>query len=407
MKKILRFLLVPVFVGSASLTVVACGTNATVWNQDILESAVGQMQNHTFKMSDDLGLNNLPSGKFTDRENLGVSNDISGYYQGLVKTNDVTWDNPTVDVQIRADEAESEFVAKYGNLVEARVSLIAHLSFRNLSKDTPIVVKITNDLALGKQRIDAIGTYLGTYLATNPTFNFPDLFEDNLTNKIEKAMYGKIEAPLREALFTTKINDEAFPVIDVEGIDIEVTAASDAEQVIYKLNDNAIDGKLIRGTLQNLSLIVHDGSFRSEPLTGQTLNIAQSVSDASTQINNILNQSLNFSVATLPQAGSSLASNANVQQLIQTALFNLIKVIYPTAKMKGTVTWDEKLIEFPNSDSNLYVAEKNSGEESKFGHFLVDMQFKFVIGPDSEQPDKQIQIDALANSIKINLAATA
>lgn len=401
MKKILRFLLVPVFVGSTSLTVVACGTSPTVWNQDILESAVGQMQNHTFKMNDDLGLNNLPSGKFTDRENLGVRNDITGYYQGLVKTNDVTWDNPTVDVEIRPDETESEFVAKYGNLVEARVTLIAHLSFRNLSKDTAIVVKITNDVALGQERINAIGAYLGTYLESNPTFNFPDLFEDNLTNKQENAIYGKIQAPLREALFTTKTNDEDFPVIDVEGIDIEVSAASETEQVIYKLNDNAIDGKLIKGTLQNLSLTVHDGSFKSTPLTGQTLNIAQSVSDASTQINNILNQSLTFPVATLPQAGSSLASNANVQQLIQTALFNLIKVVYPTAKMQGTVPWDEKLITFPNSDSNFYVAEKNAGEEeSKFGHFLVDMQFKFVIGP-------EIQIDALANSIKINLAASA
>jgi len=76
----------------------------------------------------------------------------------------------------------------------------------------PIVVIITNDTASPQTRIDAIGTYLTTYLnsRTEP-FEFQTLFKNNLSSDDNEAknVYGKIAASLRDPLFSS-IDDDSI-----------------------------------------------------------------------------------------------------------------------------------------------------------------------------------------------------
>lgn len=406
MKKILRFLLVPVFVGSASLTVVACGTSATVWNQDILESAVGQMQNYTFKMNADLGLNNLPTGKFNDQSNLSVRNDINGYYQSLVETNDVTWDNPTVAVKIVADATESPFVAKYGPTVETRITLIAKLSYRDVSAEKSIVVKVTNELEPEKTKLDAVGSYLSTYLSDQqPTFNFQSLFKDGI--KADDAAFNSLDyqAPLRKALLKDTTSEDPFPVIDVEGMELTVQPTTPTGEV-YQLDSPAItaEKKIVTGTLKNLDLFISNNNWNVAPyqITGKTFKIAQAVNQTSDQIAQLLSQpsqSLEFKETALPAAGDSLAKYGEAfQGKIQDKLFIKIAEFFPTAKMNGQKTWDAKLITFPTAASNLYEEISDTR-----GYFLVDLKFEFPIVLDEAEPKNNVIINASLTGLRINL----
>lgn len=410
MKKILKYLLVPVFVGSTALTVVACGTTQPAWNQDILNSAVGRMQNHTFNMNEDLNLAALPEEgtKYSDLS-VAVRSRINGYYSDLVKSS-ISWDNPSIDVSLSGQD-DSPFLKKYGDLVESRLTLTAHLTYRNLNADTTIVVKINNDQANPIEKINAIGATLGTYLDTNPVFYFQTLFKNHLRSDDSSFKPLEIEAPLRTALFKETTEENPIPVIDVAEVDIAVlTPESPAE--IYALDSPAIDTigeiKVIKGKLSNLSLMLHYQGF-STILTGKTLAVAQRISDASNQITSMLNQgqqALQFKQATLPEITPGAqpptlqqyfdGTGASLKGDIQKKMFDIISKFYPTENMSGTIDpWASAQISFPNATSSPYIKIDDT-----HGYFLANI--RFLIKFDNLTPNPTT-IDSLVYNIKLNL----
>jgi len=167
----------------------------------------------------------------------------------------------------------------------------------------PIVVIITNDTASPQTRIDAIGTYLTTYLnSRTESFEFQTLFKNNLSSDDNEAknVYGKIATSLKDALFSS---DD--PIIDVEGLEFTVLPITAGQnQTIYNLtdvseitdpDDSTATIGVINGTLQNLTLEISDENAFSHDialssLTSTSLKIRQRFSDATNQISGILNQ---------------------------------------------------------------------------------------------------------------------
>lgn len=399
MKKLLRFLLVPVFVGTSAITVVACGTSLPVSNEDILSSAVGRMQNHTFNMSADLHMNNgLPEdGKHYTDLSGSVRSRITAYYSDLVKET-INWDYPSVAVRITADADNSPFLRKYGPDVESRINLVAHLNYRNLSRDKAIVVKINNDTSSGKDKASAIATTLSTYLSTSPTFNFSSLFKDGLTSaEAENGYYGKITAPLRFALLKETTQEQPIPIIDVAGVDLKVESGTGT---IYNLNSNAVNAvdKRVEGTFQNLNLSLSYQNKFFAPLASQTIKVAQDFSKANNQIAEMLNQgnqALKFDRTTLPDEAQMLSdydTDSSLRDAISAKLFEQIAIIYPTAKMSGNDPWDKTRITIDNADSSSY-----NKEDDNHGNFIVNLKFDF-------RADNASGIETLVSNIKINLA---
>lgn len=412
MKKILKFLLVPVFVSSTTLTVVACGTNEQISNQDIINLATGRMQNHMFNMNNDLGLTKIPDDQSSYNSLSGtVRQRITSYYSNLVQPG-LNWDYPGVNVSVTtdSDSTPSTFITKYGSNVESRINLTAHLAYKNLTAKTDIIVKINNDKTTQQEKIDAIGSYLTKYLDTNPVFSFKTLFKDGLKSTDPEAAYadGQIQASLRNNLFITTTTENPIPIIDVAGVDLSVQRPT-SEATIYTLDNDAMsDKKQVQGSLENLTLTLgyESGGFHTS-IEGKTLKIAQTFNDTNNQVATILNQGsegLQFNKADLvagklPEENQMLDKydpDNSFRDKVAEKIFNFISLVYPTAKMKGSDTWDASKVTIDNAASTSYIKENE-----KYGYFIVNVKFSFKV--DNSNPDKPVVIETLVSNLKLNL----
>lgn len=406
MKKLLKYLLVPVLAGTTTLTVVACGTNETGVPQDVLSSAVGAMRNATFQMEKDLFLSSLPNDKYSKLDS-SARDVIYNYYSDLVKPG-TTWDKPAVAVALE-DKDENIFIRKYGSEVEARITITAHLTFQNKTADKDIVVKINNDATSEQVKIEAIGSTVGFYLDGNPTFNSPTLFKDGLKSDDPFVSKTQIQAPIEDGLFKKSISEDGFPIIEVAGVSLQVILPETSTE-IYTLDKivNADNEKetvrLIQGSLKNLSLKLNYGIDASTIITGKTLTIVQNISDATSQISSLLLQSLQFSQTVLPTAGQTLEdyfdnAGKELKQTIQNKLFtDFISVIYPAAKMTGTVdTWAATQIIFPDGSTPFIQDDENDD----WGYFLIRINFKVTIA--NHDPSKEGDIDVVIDSQAFNV----
>ncbi|MBE4703913.1 hypothetical protein [Spiroplasma platyhelix] len=403
MKKLLKYLLVPVFASSTTLTVVACGTSEPVWNQDILSSAVGQMQDHTFNMSQDLLLAQIPAtGTLYNTLTNPVKNRINNYYSSLVSSSNINWGYPDVAVSVTAEENNSPFQRKYGENVESRINLDAHLTYKGLQAKTTIVVKISNDKTSPKQKIDAIGSTLTTYLATNPVFNFKTLFKDGLMSDDASANKLYFEGPLRTALFIDTTETDPVPFIDVAGVDIAVELPSSPTK-IYDLTgvETINEKKVITGSVQHLDLILYDQRGNSAILNDKTLKVAQNINDASNHITTMLTQGesvLQFKQATLPTESQTLEEyytvDATLKGKVQQKFFDIISLFYPASKINGSETWSAERVSFPNESSTPFI-KKNPTDTQ--GYFFISVKFEFHV-------DSNTVIDSTVYDIKLNLS---
>lgn len=445
MKRHLKFLLLSTLTTIPIVSVVACSSSdsSNFSDRDVLNSAEGVvMVNQTFKMKEDLGLIAIPSdGSDYDALATSVRTMISNDYRELIKSGNLSWPYDTVSVNIRnvkttyelddttntnkAVESDTAFSAKYGSDVEARIDLTADLSFKNLTSSVPIVVIITNDTATPQARVDAIGTYLTTYLnsRTDP-FEFQTLFKNNLASDDNEAknVYGKITTSLKDALFNS---DE--PIIDVAGINFNVLPiAAGQNQTIYTLtdvseitdpDDDTTTIGVINGTLQNLTLEISDeNAFAHDitlsSLTTPSLNIRQRFTDATNQIAGILDQGADalwfvdsdLPNSTLPTPGENLSTYDNdtnaFTSTVAAKLFDLISQIYPSAIMGSA--WIVDAITFPTINSSQFVLETDpddpNSDGTNNGYFMVNVQFSVVIGNDT--------ITATIGDLRLNLKTT-
>ncbi|MDQ7982765.1 MAG: hypothetical protein REH79_00910 [Spiroplasma sp.] len=425
MKQHLKFLFLSTLTSVPIVSVVACSTTSatSISDQDILNSAEGMMQDHIFNMTY-LGLSDLPADKvkYDDWKFPSAKTKIAEFYRDLV-TNNLNWAYPTVTVDITSGEPlkfiESSFINKYGPKVEARINLVAKLSFKGLTSSVPIVVKITNNETKAQDRIDAIGVFLQNYLNdSNLVFEFKTLLKDNLLSSEPEAKhaYGPITSNLRAALFTSS-NEATIPVIDVDGIDFNVLPIGEAEpaKTIYTLNDSsAVQDDTINGTLKNLTLqIIDKNTVKYNNITldsldkaNQSLKVQQKFADANNQIGRILNQGpdgLKFEGAdlpggALPTAGQVLSeydAGSAFTNKVREKIFSLISKIYPTEKIDGS--WTQAAITFPTANSSEFVLEsdENPSDNIHFGYFLVTLDFESQIGGKT--------IKATISNIKLNL----
>lgn len=430
MKRYLKFLLLSTLTTMPIVSVVACSSSdsSNFSDRDVLNSAEGVvMANQTFKMNADLSLINIPNdGSNYNALNASVRTIISNHYSALIKSGNLSWPYETVSVNIRnvkttyelddttgankPVESETAFSAKYGADVEAKIDLTADLSFKNLTSSVPIVVIITNDTASPQTRIDAIGTYLTTYLnSRTESFEFQTLFKNNLSSDDNEAknVYGKIATSLKDALFSS---DD--PIIDVEGLEFTVLPITAGQnQTIYNLtdvseitdpDDSTATIGVINGTLQNLTLEISDKNAFSHDialssLTSTSLKIRQRFSDATNQISGILNQGpdalwfINSDLpnSTLPNPGDTLSTydgdaKAFTAKVAQ-KLFDLISQVYPSATMGSA--WTVDAITFPNANSSQFVLETDpddpNSDGTNNGYFTINVQFSCTIGNDS------------------------
>lgn len=406
MRKILKFLLLPVFVISPTMTAVACGvSNEQIANEDILNSAAGRMQNHIFDMTE-LGLAQIPEDKAAYNSLTASTREkITNYYSELVKPG-LNWDYPAVTVDVTADKDSSPFLNKYGQDVESRINLTAHLTYKNKSTSKNIVIKINNDTKNHQEKINAIGAFLEKYLEDKKDFNFPfkTLFKDNLKSNDPAAAftYGQIQAALRSSLFSST-KDNPIPVIDVEGVDMFIEGpSSESSSNIYTLKGIDTKNKVISGILENLKLTIGYETGFYYQISGKTYNIAQSFTDATNQIATILNQGkqgLQFNNSEL--VGSKLPEdnqmfeaydvNKEFSKKVTEKMFTFVNKVYPTDKIKGSDTWDASRIEIDNAASSSYVSvDENSG------YFMVNIKFSFKINDDS-------LIELTVGDLKLNL----
>ncbi len=445
MKRHLKFLLLSTLTTIPIVSVVACSSSdsSNFSDRDVLNSAEGVvMANQIFKMKEDLGLISIPSdgSNYDTILTASVRTMISNHYSGLIKAGNLSWPYETVSVNIRnvkttyelddtgtnkPVESDTAFSAKYGADVEARIDLTADLSFKNLTSSVPVVVKITNDTASPQARIDAVGTYLTTYLnsRTDP-FEFQTLFKNNLSSDDNEAknVYGKITTSLKDALFNS---DD--PVIDVEGLNFSVLPITAGEnQTIYNLtdvseitdpDDSTSTIGVINGTLQNLTLEVSDENAFSHDialssLTTPSLKIRQRFSDATNQISGILNQGADalwfidsdLPSSTLPNPGDTLSTydgdaKAFTSKVAQ-KLFDFISQVYPSATMGSG--WVVDAITFPNANSSQFVLETDpddpNSDGTNNGYFTINVEFSCTIGNDS--------ILASIGDLRLNLKTT-
>lgn len=404
MKKILKILLVPVFVSTSSLTVVACGTNSTrVWPEDILNSAVGRMQNHMFS-AQDLGIAAMPQDqRLYGSLPLLARARITNYYSDLVKAGN--WDYPTVSVRVTANGNNSPFFNPYKNRVESRITLTTHLSYKNLTQSKDITVKIDDENENSQVKITAISEYLTEYLATNPVFNFSSLFQDGLKSDDPNVNWAQIEAPLRFGILRETTKENPFPVIDVADVNLAVVpiAKTDPAKVLYQLDTNSLTAESteIKGTLQNLTLMLRYKEASKE-VAAPSLAIAQKISDTNNQVARILNKNpgaLSFTQTALPENGQTLSEyseGAALQENLAATLFADIEKIYPTAKMNAG--WTASQITVDNPESSVYV-KGDKGDENTFGHFLVNIKFEFKL----EAGDEKLIIATTVYGIQLNL----
>ncbi|MGL5268815.1 MAG: hypothetical protein ACRC8P_03575 [Spiroplasma sp.] len=405
MKKILKFLLLPVFVISPTVTVVACGANAVqIASQDILNSATGRMQDHIFDMTE-LKLKEIPNDQSSyDSLSILTRDIITNYYSELV-TPGLNWDYPAVAVKVTTDKSSSPFLNKYGSDVESRINLTAHLTYKNLAASKDIVIKISNDKKSYQEKIDAIGNYLKKYLEDNNNFVFPfkTLFKDDLMSNDSNSIfaYNQIQAALRNSLFIPT-KEKPIPVIDVAGVDMSIQGP-DSPSKIYSLKGIDITTKTITGTLENLTLTIgYESGFYYKLSMNKTFNIVQSFTDATNQIATILNQGeqgLQFEKADLvdqelPKENQMLEKydpKNEFRNKVAQKIFTFINIIYPTTKMKGSDTWDASRIEIENAASSPYIIE-----DKNYGYFMVNIKFNFKI-------DDSSAIVVLVGDLKLNL----
>lgn len=406
MKRILKFMLLPVFVGASSVTVIACNSNNDQGsNQDIINSAASKMQDHMFDMTK-LGLTEIPPEN-TKYNTLAVTarNKITSYYSNLVKT-DLNWDYPTVAVQIIGDS--STFLRYYGPDVESRIELTAKLTYKDLTANKNIIIKINNDTTDDQQKIDAIGTILTDYLRqSNLVVPFKTLFKDNLVSNSEEAkyVYSNIEAALRDNLFNSS-KENPIPVIDVEGIKIFIRPSDlNSSNIIYNLDSSAIDSnkKTINGTLQNLIVRIYYQSGFYYEMKIESLKIAQSFSDINNQLSHILNQGpqpLQFNISNLPKDGQTLSdydSDESFRNTVKEELFSYISKVYPTAKMKGSDSWNASKIKIENAASSPFYKDK---DDEKRGYFEINVLFSFKVNNIEGEPEI---VSPLVSNLKLNL----
>lgn len=413
MKKLFKILIVPVFIIAPTMTVIACGTTSQqVSNQDILNSASGRMQNHTFNMTE-LSLSGIPNNDLRYEQLSGTARGkIESYYRELVKAGSITWDYPTVAVQIKSDNT-TLFVNKYGPNVEARVNIIAHLSYQSLVSDKPITVRIANDNAAEQDKADAIKTYLKDVELNpnNPIFLFRTLLQDGLKSNAQgiNIIYDKITSDLRSYLFETTSNENPFPIIDVAATNITVFGNTSSSDEIYTFDNQSLNPATatVTGKLKKLTLRINYNNkysdLKLDDLTSQSLNVAQTFTDVNNQLLTTLNQAYNFKKSdlnnnTLPASGQTLAEydptpGANTfTGKIKTALFNKIAIIYPTAKMDST--WTADLINIPNPAASRFTLLPGNTHYGSF--ILTSVIFEFKL-------NNEVIIQATINNIQLNL----
>lgn len=405
MRKILKFLLLPVFVVSPAVTVVACGTSSEqVANEDILNSATGIMQNHTFNM-DELGLKQIPSDKSTyDSLSVFARNKITEYYSNLVKPG-LNWNYAPVTVSVTTDKVSSNFLTKYGLDVESRINLRTHLTYKNLKAEKDIVIKINNNNNNNQTKLNAIGSFLEKYLKDNKGFVIPFkvLFKDDLKSDEPGASFAfaSIEAAFRSSLFTVT-KEKPIPVIDVEGVDISIhpDTSNNESNKIYSLKEADAEHKVILGTLENLILTISYGNGFYYQIKGNSYTIAQSFTDTTNQVSTILNQGsqgLQFNKVDLvnqelPKDNQKLADYDSDEQFIKKVtqkMFTFINMVYPTQKINSD--WISSMIEIENAASSPYVKESDN-----YGYFMVNISFSFKIAENEV-------IAANVGNLKLNL----
>lgn len=416
MKKILKFLLMPILVLAPTMTVIACGSGGVqLSDADILSLAEGQMQNHTFAMKEDLGLMNLPTRRYSNLSSTtrGI---ITKHYQSQIEPG-VNWDNPAVNVSINQSESNLNFLNRYGADVEARLVVTAHLKYKNLESDKNIVIKITNDQTNKKQKVDGITNYLNGYLAAvNPNFSFSTLLSDGLVSNKPgiNGQLANIEASLRRTLFTesdTRDPDNTdVPILDVAGVGLSVQLSAPAtDTVIYNLNSSAIDttNEVVTGVLQNLILTLGYQTGEQNAINLATdpnvksLNIAQNFISVGTQIANILNQGSGFSFeqATLPNSGETIADYdarvGNFIEAVQNKFFNeYIALYYPTGKMNPN--WTSGLVDITSQASSSYVM--HDFDNPSYGGYFASVNLSFTYKVDDNN-----SITASVFNVRLNI----
>lgn len=444
MKKLLKFMLMPMLVGTPAMSVVACANSNTQYPADqILNIAVGRMNPATFKMKgnaqdpndvDRLGLTSLPETSKT-YEDLSAENKnvITQHFKTLVTTGSETtagvWQYPSVDVIVSAITGQK--FTWYGTTgdIQAKISVNVNLTYQGLQKQKKVTLVVFNDVTDSLTKAKAIANTVKASLntATQTAVDLDTLPMDGIkgNSSTQQSVLTKISSSLAQAWVNpTPFNstDKSW-MIDVIG-NVQITATpADNTNSFYTLDSPAIssDNKFITATLTNLNITItykspfggteEPSSFSTADLTtaSQKIKVQQSTGTAmKNQLANALPKD-SITLSKTETAGkiplpddtweTYVQGNGITDKVLQyiftgkydgSGTSGILSVYNHDKMIASGITWDKSILTITGS-----TKFQPSGTSTGIGKFVVNFILKYNIG-------ENVEIDVNSAEITIN-----